>query len=305
MSTPIEQSRTPRVSAPIARAWAWADGRVTSPEEVRVPLEDRGVLFGESVYEALLTRDGRAFALEPHLLRLQDSAGGVGIDITRVREQVRASIAALLSAGGEGDGLLYLHVSGGVAPRDHMPPAGGLEPGLYATLRPFDHAALRRAQAAGISVGTVADPRWQAARWKTTQLLGNVLGKRAVAARGAAEVIFTAGDEVLEGGSSNLWIVRDGVARTPPADRNILPGITRALLLEHAPCAAEESVVTLDDLRTADEVFITSTTRPVLGVVEVDGTAVGDRTPGPVTRRLAAFMHELLDADCAAPTSSD
>jgi len=266
--------------------------------EARVPLDDRGVLFGESVYEALLTRNGVPFALEPHLLRLQDSAAGVGIDLSRARDQVTAAVEGLLAAGGAGDGLLYLHVTGGVATRDHLPPKEGLVPGVYGTLRPFDHAALRDLQRKGIAVATLPDPRWGSAQWKTTQLLGNVMGKRIAAERGAAEVVFTDADTVVEGGSSNLFVVKDGIARTPPVDRNILPGITRALILEHRADQAVEVDVTIDELMAADEVFITSTTRPVLGVVGVDGQAIGTGVPGPVTRSLATFMRTLFDADC-------
>ncbi|MAB88426.1 MAG: hypothetical protein CMJ90_03070 [Planctomycetes bacterium] len=109
------------VTAPIAKPLAWIEGTVLSPDVARVPLEDRGVLFGESAYEAVLTRSGRVFALEPHLRRLERSATGAGICPAAFRDRIRGAVDALLEAGGEGDGLLYLHVTGGAAPREHVP----------------------------------------------------------------------------------------------------------------------------------------------------------------------------------------
>ena len=172
MST--EEASWPAQPAPIKKTVAWSEGRICDLADARVPLEDRGVLFGEAVYEAMLTRRGGAFAEESHLRRLAASAAGAGIDFAAAEPAVRDAIAALIAAGGEGDGLLYLQVTGGVAPRDHVPPSSGLTPGVYATLRPFDHMALGEAQRAGIAVVTMPDPRWSGARFKTTQLLGNV-----------------------------------------------------------------------------------------------------------------------------------
>ena len=276
---------------------AWVDGRCVPIEEARVPLEDRGFLFGEAVYEAMLTRGGRAFALEPHLLRLERSAEGAAIDPARFRDRVRAAVDALLAAR-PGDGLLYLQVTGGAGPRDHLPPDPGHEPGVYATLRPYDRAAFLATQARGIRIATAEDPRWGHATWKTTQLLGNVLAKRDAADAGAGEVVFIdAEGHLLEGASTNLFVVSGGVAITPPLHRNILAGITRSLLLEHCADRAREADLDRRFLDEADEVFIASTTRPVLGVVEVDGRAVGDGGPGPVTRQLGERFQALMDAD--------
>lgn len=288
------------VTAPIAKPLAWIEGTVLSPDVARVPLEDRGVLFGESAYEAVLTRSGRVFALEPHLRRLERSATGAGICPAAFRDRIRGAVDALLQAGGEGDGLLYLHVTGGAAPREHVPAVAAV-PGVYATLRPFDRAALMRTQEVGIDIATCDDERWRQAHWKTTQLLPNILAKRGAAAIGAQEAVFVDAEGVLlEGGSSNVWVVTGGVALTPPLTRNILPGVTRALLLEQASDGAREADVPKRMLDEADEVFITSTTRPVLAVVRADGKTVGDGAPGPVTRALAQRFRDLMDADLSA-----
>ena len=288
------------VTAPIAKPLAWIDGTVVPPDRARIPLEDRGVLFGESAYEAMLTRSGHAFALEPHLLRLERSAAGAGISPEGFRGRVRKVVDDLLQAAGEGDGVLYLHVTGGAAPREHVP-ADAVAPGVYGTLRPFDRASLMRTQEIGIDIATCGEERWRQAHWKTTQLLPNILAKRGAASIGAQEAVFIDEEGVLlEGGSSNVWIVTMGVALTPPVTRNILPGITRALLLEHASDRTREADLSARMLAEADEVFITSTTRPVLSVVRVDGKPVGDGVPGPITRELEQRFRDLLEADLSA-----
>ena len=276
---------------------AWVDGRRLPLAEARVPLEDRGFLFGEAVYEAMVARNGRAFALEPHLLRLERSAEGAAIDPRRFRDRVRSAVSDLLAAEA-GDALLYLQVTGGAGPRDHLPAEPGPEPGVYATLRPFDRPGLMANQARGIAVATAEDPRWGHAGWKTTQLLGNILAKRAARAAGAAEVLFfDVGGRLLEGGSTNVFVVTRGVAITPPTARNILSGITRSLLLEHCADRVREADVDRPLLEQAEEVFIASTSRPVLGAVSVDRRPVGDGTPGPVTRELEERFRSLMDAD--------
>ena len=281
-------------SAPIAAPMAWVADEVVPIDEARVPLEDRGFLFGEAAYEALLTRDGKAFALDPHLVRLARSLEGMGIDHGSCAGAISRCVEALLREGGGGDGLLYLQVTGGVGPRDHLPEHPPT-PAVYGTLRPFNMQALAANQRRGIAVATCPERRWDGAHLKSTQLLPNILAKRAAAEAKGLEAIFV--DEsgrLLEGGSSNFWLVKEGVAVTAPLSRNVLPGITRSLLLEHAPSLVAERDTTLDALADAEEAFITSTTGPVLAVISVEGRRIGDGHPGPVTRRLAQVMGELM-----------
>jgi D-alanine transaminase len=276
---------------------AWVDGEVMPAEKAKVPLEDRGVLFGEAVYEALITRDGIAFARDPHLERLERSAAGIGLDPAQFRARVAQAVDDLL-ARGRGDGLLYLQVTGGAGPRDHLPPPGGLEPGVFGTLRPFDRPKIERDQQRGYRAVTLPDPRWPFATWKTTQLLGNVLAKREAVARGADECLFIDREGfVLEGGSVNVFVVRGGRALTPPLTRNILPGVTRAILLEQFPDRVTEADIPASTLIEATEVFITSTTRPVVGVVNLDDRTLGDGFPGPVTRDLMEGLRRIIDGE--------
>jgi len=279
------------------KAIAWVDGSLIPPEEARVPLEDRGFLFGESAYEAMLVRNGRAFSLELHLSRLERSAEGARIVPARFMNRVRDAVKALLQASEGGDALLYLQVTGGSGPREHLPAGDGHSPGVYGTLRPFDHVVLRENQRRGLRAILRQDRRWPNATWKTTQLLGNLLGKREAAAAGAEEVLLHDADgALLEGGSTSLFVVCGGVAITTPTTRNILPGITRSLLLEHASDRVREADIDIRFLAASDEVFVASTTRPVMGVIEIDGRKVGNGKPGPVTQELARRFGELMAA---------
>jgi D-alanine transaminase len=211
----------------------------------------------------------------------------------------------LLAAGGPGDGILYLQVSGGVAPRDHLPPPGGSRPLAFMTLRRFERLALQRLQDRGCAVVTHPDIRWPHATYKTTQLLPVVLAKRKAQQARAHEVIFVdRDDQVLEGGSSNFFAVFGGRARTAPDSRNILPGITRELLLEGSRDRCAVSDIARADLADAEEAFITSTTRFVLPVIAIDGVPVGDGRPGPVTRELAARLDTVFEAEVGPPRRS-
>lgn len=274
---------------------AWVEGRIAPASEARVPLDDRGFYFGEAVYEVFLAIGGRVFAHDEHLARLLRSARGIGLDPERFLPRVHAAIEDLGAAAGRADALVYLQVTGGAGPRDHLPPAPGHLPGVYATIRPFDLGALRRLQERGLTAILHPDNRWPHATWKTTQLLGSVLAKRAARERGADEVLFFDRDGyLLEGGSTNVFVVRDGRVLTPPLTRNILPGITRQLLLERRPELVLESDVRIADLSAAEEIFIASTTRPVVAVTSIDGRPVGDGRPGRVTRELANCFFTLL-----------
>lgn len=292
MTTPSQESDPARAFAPIA----WVDGEVLPAAAARVPLQDRGFLFGEAVYEGLLTRGGRMVARDAHLERLERSAEGVGLEPARFLDDVRRAIDALTTQE-PGLAFLYVQVTGGAGPRDHLPPEP-FPPAVYATLSPFDRDALSALQGRGLGIATEPDPRWGLATFKTTQLLANILGKRRARERGAQEIVFFDGEQgLLEGGSTNVFVVREGRARTASVHKNLLPGITRRLLLEHCGDRVSEGDVTRADLESADEVFIASTSRPVVGVTRVDGVPVGDGTPGPVTRGLAADLWQVMESD--------
>jgi D-alanine transaminase len=279
-------------------SWAVVDGTLVPLEEARLPLGDRGFFFAESVYEVALGGRGALFAWDRHRTRLVRSLRGIGLDTGPALAGVERALQLLQPRMGQRPMLLYVQVTGGSGPRDHLPPAPGLAPRVYATLRPFPTAALVEARGQGIRAITVADNRWPLATFKTTQLLGSVLAKRAARAAGADDALFVdASGHLLEATSANLFVVREGRALTPHTGRNLLPGVTRAILLERARDLIAEADLRERDLRDAQEVFMASTTRPVVGVTRIDGRPVADGQPGPLTRELALRFDSWLEAE--------
>ena len=280
---------------------AWVEGRVVPSSEARIPLCDRGFFFAESAYEAYVGRGGRVFAWDEHQERLRRTLGGIRLPmVDETMADVGRACRALVEDFGGGAFLLYVQVTGGVAPRNHVLKEDP-RPAVYATIRPWDRSVLFADQARGISAATFPDIRWPKATWKTTQLLGNVLGKKHARDVGADEVLFLDADGcVLEGGSTNVFIVENGRLVTASTKANILPGVTRLGLPRFLGREIVEEAVPLARFLSADEAFVTGTTREVTAVVKVDGAEIGDGTPGPVTRELSAAFGAAFDRACPA-----
>jgi D-alanine transaminase len=228
---------------------------------------------------------------------------GVGLDADVLLADCDAAVEGLRNVNAHGwTALLYLQATGGSGPRDHLPQRPP-RPSLYGTLRHLPHGRVDGIPGNGVGLITVRDFRWQRATWKTTQLLGAIQAKRLARESGADEAIFVSHEgHLLEACSMNLFVVKEGVALTPPLSLNLLPGVTRDVLLHEVGARATEACLRVEDLRTADEIFLSSTTRAVLSVTAVDGEPVGSGTVGPVTRKLAELMLQrqtrLLGAEC-------
>ncbi|TKB76419.1 MAG: D-amino acid aminotransferase, partial [Nitrospira sp.] len=188
---------------------------------------------------------------------------------------------------GYGESKVYLQLTRGAAPRDHVFPSQ-VRPTAVLTVRQMTeiNPALRTT---GVEVMALEDLRWARCDIKSLNLLGNVMARQRAKTAGAFEAIFVRHGEVTEGAVSNVMIVRDGVVITPPEDHRILAGVTRRLVLDLArkhEIEAREGVVTVEDFHRADEIFLTGTTVEVLAVVRIDGKPVKTGRPGPVTSRL-------------------
>jgi D-alanine transaminase len=195
------------------------------------------------------------------------------------------------------DGIIYLQITRGVARRDHAFPAPDTKPSLVVTARSLDRAANERIAVEGVAVVTVPDNRWERVDIKSISLLPNVLAKQAAREQGAKEAWFVdSSGHVTEGSSSNAWIVTiDGKVVTRPADRGILRGITRAVLLEVIKAqglSLEERAFTPQEAYKSREAFLTSASQVVVPVVRIDGRAVGNGAPGLVATALRAKFHE-------------
>ncbi|WP_089727655.1 aminotransferase class IV [Candidatus Thiosymbion oneisti] len=263
-------------------------GKFMPIEEACVPVMDRGFLFGDGVYELIPVYGGRPFRLSQHMERLDNSLGSVRMENPLQLDAWERIFARLTGSIPDIDQLLYLQVTRGVdRTRNHLFPQGG-EPTVFVmawTAEPRDPDISGK----GIAAVVLEDNRWHRCDIKATALLGNVLLRQAAQDAGAAEAILVRDGLVTEGSSTNPFVVQDGEILTPPASNRLLRGITRDLVLELArgvdmPCA--ERHITRDELETADELWISSSSREVQPVTLLDGKPVGEGVPGALWRRI-------------------
>jgi len=279
---------------------AYVNGRYLPHARAMVHIEDRGYQFADGVYEVMPVHRGRVAEEAPHLDRLGYSLGQLRIAWPVARPVLALIVRELVQKNGVENGLVYLQVTRGVAPRDHRFPAAA-ESSLVITtkrLKPFPSALI----ADGVRVVTIPDIRWRRCDIKTVSLLPNVLGKQHAVEAGAYEAWQVDGEGmVTEGTSTNAWIVTaDGVLVTRPASAAILNGVTRlalARLLAGDGIGWAERPFSVDEARVAREAFLTGTSAAVLPVTRIDGQRVGDGKPGPITRRLREHYLTVLDTE--------
>ncbi|MBB6673166.1 D-amino-acid transaminase [Cohnella nanjingensis] len=264
----------------------WYDNQFLPAEAVRVSPQDRGYYFGDGVYEVYRVYGGRLFETGLHYERLARSAAGVKLALPFGEAELEGVLTELVLRNEVREGTVYLQITRGVAPRNHLFPADA-QPMAMAYCN--EVARPVTTMEAGIKTITLEDTRWLHCDYKTLNLLANVLAKQEAAERGAGDAILRRGDIVTESSASNVMIVKDGRILTHPANNLILHGVTRAVSLRLARAEdirAEERPFTVDELLAADEAFVTGTTVEVTPIVSVDGRPIGSGEPGPVTRRL-------------------
>lgn len=282
------------------------NGRIDPPEAARVPVLDRGFLYGDSVYEVLWWHRGVAVQAQEHLDRLRESARRIYMPIDATDAELSAAMRAAVDAAGAGpddDAYLRLVVTRGEGPLGlHVPDALRQNVVLIAAPAQRPSAAARER---GLHVALVDRLRVSAKALdpgaKTGNYMNNLLALHEAEARGADDaILLNDRGEVTEGTTSNVYVVRDGVVSTPPVASGILKGTTRTRVL--ALCgerrvAAEERLLVPRDLLAADEVLLSSSVRGVIGVTRIDGRPVGAGVPGPVTRAIHAWFEAAADAE--------
>jgi D-alanine transaminase len=279
---------------------AWLNGRLVPWGEAKVPIEDRGLQFAESLYEVLMVTAGRVRLLAEHEARMRHGAKalGIGRGVPDLRGWERVT-GEILSAERLDEGLLYAQVTGGAGPRLHAP-ATAYEPTFFAYVRP--HRFPRAADAArGVTAISLADQRWGHCDLKTTMLVPAILARREATRAGADEALLLGEDgSVREGSTSNVFIVEGGALTTPPQDAHLLPGTTSsavATVATEAGLPIGRTTIPLTRLLRADEVFLTSTSRLVLPVVTVDGMPIGTGAAGRVALDLARRLRARLELE--------
>ncbi len=279
---------------------AYFNGDYLPLEEVRISPLDRGFLFGDAVYEVIPSYAGEFFLLGPHLERLERSLAAIRLPSPLSRGEWAERLVELLrrNAAGPGHDLgIYLQVTRGVAPRDHAFPAEGA-PTVFAMaspIRPLSDAV----RSGGIAAITTPDHRWGRCDIKATTLLPNVLARQLASEADAMEAILLREGRVIEGAASNVFAQFGDTLVTPPLQDALLPGVTRALVLDLArECGLQVVERELDEaeLRGADEIWLTSSTREILPVSRLDGEPVGAGVPGPGWRAVhAAYQIAKLE----------
>jgi len=264
---------------------AYLNGEFLPLDQARVPVLDRGFIFGDGVYEVIPVYSRRAFRLPEHLKRLQHSLDAIRLPNPMADAEWARLIGEIIKRNAGDDQSVYLQVTRGVAKRDHAFPKDAkptvfLMSGLLST-------PPREQIENGVPCITATDFRWLKCDVKSISLLGNCLLRQAAAETGAVEVVLFRDGYLTEASASNVFVVRDGKLLAPPKNHLILPGITYDVVLELAQACRipiELRAVSEAEVRSADEIWVTSSTKEVLAVTSLDGNKVGSGRPGEVFR---------------------
>lgn len=265
----------------------YLNGQFTPLSEAKIPVLDRGFIFGDGVYEVIPMYARKLFRAKQHMARLFRSLAAVEIANPHGEEEWMDLIGRVTQAHPADDQLVYMQVTRGVAMRAHAFPQGA-KPTVFIMSNPFTPPGAE-ARDKGVACVTREDQRWLRCDIKSISLLGNVLAAQYAAQHGAADAIQFRDGFLTEGASSNVWIVKNGKLLAPPKDSLILEGIRYGLIEEL--CAAcgisfEARRIARDEVFRADEVLLSSAGREVLPVTTIDGQQVGNGKPGPVFQRL-------------------
>ena len=276
----------------------YLNGQYVPREQAVISPDDRGFLFGDSVYEVLRWYGGYFFDMEGHLNRLRRSLNETRIAWNDVDSLPEIS-GKLINENNLGDGctLVYIQVTRGASPRNHAFPDPPVQPTVYVSVRrqSIDTLVWER----GIAIAPAEDPRWNRCDIKSTALLANILPYQEAHDRGFAEVCFIRDGFVTEGAHSNIFFVRDNTVYTHPESNRILSGITRKNVIS---IAAENGIRLVEEAVAADmipymnEVFITNTSGEVVPVIRIGDQTIGDGTPGRITRTIHRLFREKVMA---------
>jgi D-alanine transaminase len=269
------------------------NGRFLPIEQAYIPVLDRGFIFGDGVYEVIPVYSRHAFRLREHLTRLEQSLAGLRLANPYSLDIWEKLVRELIASSEEDDQSVYLHVTRGVAPRDHAFPKD-TAPTVFIMSNPLITPSREQCKN-GVSAISAVDIRWDRCDIKATSLLPNVLLRQLAVDAGAAETVLFRDGMLTEGSASNIFAVENGVILAPPKDKHMLPGITYDLVLELAQANSIGTEVAYHAearIRAADELWITSSTREILAITSLDGKAIGDGKPGPIFHRMYALYQE-------------
>jgi D-alanine transaminase len=276
----------------------YLNGSIMDESEAAIPVNDRGFLFADGVYEVIRLYGRQPFLAEPHFLRMRNGLAALRIDLSAI-DQLRDAMPRIVAANDvSDDAIVYMQVTRGVAPRKHAFPAAGVKPTVYMFAKSFTQYSADWFEH-GVPAITVPDTRWSRCDIKSIALLPNVLANQQAHENGAFEAVFVRDGVIIEGSHSNLFAVLDDTLITYPVCNYVLPGITRALVLEMAAelgIATAEAPLYTDRLRDVTELFVSGTTTEIMPIRTLDGEAIGQGGRGDVTARLQRALAERVQA---------
>ncbi len=282
---------TPYVADPV-----YLNGRFLPLAEAGISPLDRGFLYGDGVYEVIPVYSRRAFRLDEHLKRLQATLDGIRLANPLPVDGWKDIVLKLIEAAPWDDQSIYLQVTRGADDkRDHAFPPASVPPTAFAFASPLvtTPTAVR---ATGVAAITVPDLRWARCDLKVISLLANVLARQQAVEQGCAEAILIRDGLMKEGAASNIFVVKDGVLLAPPKTHLMLPGITYDVILELAECYGQPvkiAEIEESELRGADEVWMTSSTKEILAITTLDGQPVGTGQPGPLGEQMWQWYQDF------------
>jgi D-alanine transaminase len=272
----------------------YLNGEFMPLEEARIPVLDRGFIFGDGVYEVVPVYTRRPFRMAEHLRRLQHSLDGIRLANPLADAEWTKLMHEIIARNDGDDQSVYLQVTRGVARRDHAFPKG-VKQTVFMMSSPLTTPSREQIDQ-GVAAITAEDFRWLKCDVKSVALLGNCLLRQLAVDAGAVEAILFRDGKLTEASASNVFVVKNGVLLAPPKNNLVLPGITYDVVLEIAGARefeVEVREISEAETRNADEIWVTSSTKEVLAVTTLDGKAVGSGSPGPLFRRMHAIYQDF------------
>lgn len=270
----------------------YLNGQFLPLAEAKVSVLDRGFVFGDGVYELVPVYSNKPFRLDEHLHRLQGSLAGIRLDDPHALSGWRELVLRLIEMQDFADQSVYIQVTRGVAPRDHAFPKG-VPPTVFMFAQPLVTSSPEQ-KATGVCAVSAVDNRWLRCNIKAISLLANILLRQQAVDVDCAETVMLRDGFLTEGAASNIFVVKDGVLRAPPPSSLMLTGITYDVVLELAAVHGiphEVRMITEAEVRNADELWMTSSTKEIMAIVKLDGAPVGAGMPGPLARKMDALYH--------------
>lgn len=280
---------------------AYLNGQFLPLGEAKISVLDRGFVFGDGVYELVPVYSKKPFRLDEHLHRLQGSLDGIRLANPHAPDAWRDLILQLVAQQDFADQSVYIQVTRGVAPRDHAFPLNAA-PTVFMFTQPLVTATPEQ-KAAGVCALTAVDNRWLRCNIKAISLLANILMRQQAVDVDCAETVMLRDGFLTEGAASNIFVVKEGMLLAPPPSNLMLTGVTYDVVLELAASHGmphEVRAVTEAEVRSADELWMTSSTKEIMPIVKLDGEPVGAGVPGPLAQRMdglyQAFKQQVMRA---------